>query len=295
LREYKVSGEYRFLESTMRSRELRKLLLRPEIAKCAGAHNAIGARLACMVGFDAVWSSSFEVSASFCLPDASILSMSDYLNAARSIASSVTAPVIADCDTGYGNALNVAYAVRAFEKAGVAGISIEDQVFPKLNSLIDGAQQLVPVAEFASKIRAGKKAQSDPAFVIIARVEALIAGRSLSEALSRAHTYAEAGADAILMHWNKADVDPIAQFLSLWKIPVPVIVVPTTYYAISATELQRLGAAMVIYANQGLRSSLPAMENTFRAILHEGNTASIESSLWPVSRIISEFQEPILP
>jgi len=273
-----------------RALALRQLLSGNKIAKCAGAHNAAGARLAQQVGFDAVWSSSFEISASYCVPDASILSMSDYLHVAQSISESVLIPVIADCDTGYGNAANVAYAVRKFEAAGAAAISIEDQSFPKTNSLTPGAKKLVSVAEFADKIRSAKQAQDSPDFVVIARIEALIAGAGQREAQQRATAYADAGADAVLIHWNQASAEPILRFLQEWNHAVPVIVVPTTYYEVSSQELSLLGARMVIYANQGMRSAMRAMEEIFQGILADGTSANIESHLWPVTRILEDLQ-----
>jgi phosphoenolpyruvate phosphomutase len=270
---------------------LRQLLSGHKIARCAGAHNAAGARLAEEVGFDAIWSSSFEISASYCVPDASILSMSDYLHVAQSISESISIPVIADCDTGYGNAANVAYAVRKFEAAGAAAISIEDQIFPKTNSLIRGAAKLVSISDFTDKIRAAKHAQENPDFVVIARVEALIAGAGQRDAQLRATAYADAGADAIIIHWNQSSPEPITQFLQEWSHVVPTIVIPTTYYEISLRELSRLGARMVIYANHGMRSALHAMEDVFRAILEDGTTARIEHSLWPVSRVLEDLQD----
>ena len=268
----------------------RHLLSGQKIARCAGAHNAAGARLAQQVGFDAVWSSSFEISASYCVPDASILSLSDYLHVAQSISASVTIPVIADCDTGYGNAANVTYAVKKFEAAGVAAISIEDQVFPKCNSLIPGAQKLISISDFTEKILAAKEAQTDPNFVVIARVEALIAGAGQREAQRRARAYAEAGADAILIHWNQPSAEPITRFLQDWDHSVPAIVIPTTYYKISLQELSDLDVRMVIYANHGLRSSLRAMEDTFKAILADGTTSNIEGAIWPIPRILEDLQ-----
>ena len=216
--------------------------------------------------------------------------MSDYLHVAQSISESVSIPLIADCDTGYGNADNVFFAVKKFESAGAAGISMEDQDFPKANSLIRGAKKLVSISEFTEKIRAAKEAQCNPDFVIIARVEALISGAGQREAQLRATAYADAGADAILIHWNQASTDPIEQFLREWGQVVPVIVIPTTYYGISSQKLWRLGARMVIYANQGLRSAMHAMEEVFQAILRDGTTANVEGSLWPVTRVLEDLQ-----
>ncbi len=216
--------------------------------------------------------------------------MSDYLHVAQSICGCVSIPVIADCDTGYGNAANVVYAVKKFEAAGAAAISIEDQVFPKTNSLIRGPKRLVSISEFTHKIRAAKQAQRNPDFVVIARVEALMADAGQGEAQLRATAYADAGADAILIHWNQSSAEPIRRFLREWNHPTPIIVVPTTYYQISLQELSRLGARMVIYANHGMRSALYAMEEAFEAILADGTTAKIEHSLWPVTRVLEDLQ-----
>lgn len=272
------------------ARALRHLFTAPGIIKCAGAHNAAGARVAAMAGFDAIWSSSFEISASYCVPDSSILSMSEYLHAAQSIAESVSCPVIADCDTGYGDAKNVAYAVKRFESAGIAAISIEDQVFPKSNSLLQCSQQLVPIPDFQHKIYAAKRAQRSSQFMVIARVQSLIAGTGQSDAQLRANEYADAGADAIVMHWNRSTLEPIQRFLENWTRHTPIVVIPTTYHKVSVTQLQALGAKMVIYANQGIRSALKAMEETFKAILEEGSGEGVEQSLWPLERIFRDLQ-----
>ena len=269
---------------------LRELFSRPGIVKCAGAHNASGARVAEIAGFDAIWSSSFEISASNCVPDSSILSMTEYLQVADSITRAVSVPVVADCDTGYGNATNVSYAIKRFEASGIAGVSIEDQVFPKANSLLDGPQELVPITEFQHKIHAAKKAQVTPEFMIIARVQALIAGAGQREAQLRAREYAAAGADAILIHWNESSIEPIQHFLEVWTRDVPVVVIPTTYHRTSVQQLEALGAKMVIYANHGLRSALNAMEETFRTILATGSSSAVESVIWPVDRIFEDLQ-----
>src|SRR5450432_665614 len=116
-------------------KRLRQLFLRPGIIKCAGAHDAASARVAQNVGFDAIWSSSFGISIANCVPDESILSMKDFLDVTRSISTAVSVPVIADCDTGYGDESNLAYAIQRFEAAGASGLCIEDQKFPKRCSL----------------------------------------------------------------------------------------------------------------------------------------------------------------
>src|SRR6185436_18581534 len=110
---------------------IRRLLSRPKTIRLIGAHNALGARMAERAKFDGVWSSSFEISASYAVPDASIITQSEHLAVARSMCSAVEVPVIVDCDTGYGDGFQFAHAVRRFEEAGVAGVCIEDKTFPK--------------------------------------------------------------------------------------------------------------------------------------------------------------------
>jgi len=264
---------------------LRDLFARPGVVRIVGAHNPLGARLAERAGFDGVWSSGLEISASQGLPDTDLLSMSELLAVARSMAEAVDVPVVADCDTGYGNALNVMHTVRRYESAGIAAISIEDKVFPKVNSFIAGRQELVGVEEFCGKIEAAKAAQVTPDFMVIARIEALIAGHGLDEALRRATAYAEAGADAVLMHGKDASPEPILEFLRRWRVDLPVVVVPTTYHTITADELGATGAKMVIYANHGLRAGIAAVTETFDAILRHGRTTELESHIAPLSRV----------
>lgn len=264
---------------------LRGLFERPGVVRLMGAHNALGAKMAERAGFDGVWSSSFELSASYALPDASILTRSEHLSAARAMCAAVVVPVVADCDTGYGDGFQFAHAVRQFEAAGVAGVCIEDKHFPKLNSLARGRQELIPVEAFVDKLRAGKRAQRDRDFVVIARVEALVAGRGTDEALARGRAYAEAGADAVLIHSKSPVADELARVARAWDMPVPLVCVPTTYYRATADELAALGVKMIIYANQGLRRALRAMEQAYAEILCSGSTASIEEQLWPMEAV----------
>ena len=264
---------------------LRQRLHAPGIIRIAGAHDALGARLAERAGFDGVWASSFEISASRGVPDAGILDVSDFLSASASMAMAVRVPVIADCDSGFGTAVNVIHMVRRYEAAGIAAVCIEDKAFPKVNSLRPSPQELAPIAEFVGKIEAAKSAQASRDFLVIARVEALIAGRPQHEALERAHAYAEAGADAILIHAKGPTPDGIAEFCRAWDRSAPLVVVPTTYHSITASELSALGVKMVIYANHGLRARVRATEEAFATILREGRTTSIERQIAPVSAI----------
>ncbi|WP_405440046.1 isocitrate lyase/phosphoenolpyruvate mutase family protein [Streptomyces avidinii] len=270
---------------TSGARRLRELFDRPGTVRIIGAHNPLGARLAERAGFDGVWSSGLEVSASQGVPDTDILTMSELLATAGSLAAAVEVPVVADCDAGYGNAHNVMNMIRRYEAAGIAGVSIEDKRFPKVNSFIPGRQELAPIAEFCGKLRAAKAARTTPDLMVIARIEALIAGWGMDEALRRGEAYAAAGADAVLIHAKGSSPEPVLRFLERWTLPTPVVVVPTTYHTITATELSEAGAKMVIYANHGLRAGIAAVTDAFETILRDDRTTGIEDRIAPLATV----------
>jgi len=273
--------------TSQKSKILRKLIAEKQLLVSVGAGDALGAKLIERVGFDFVWSSSLGVSASYGLPDASLISMKQYLEAARSMNEVIDIPVIADCDTGYGNANNVIYAVKLFEEAGIAGISIEDKKFPKDNSLLAGGrQELAPLEEFVGKIMAAKDTQISKDFVVIARVEALIAGWGEEEALSRAHCYVEAGADCILIHSKSKAPDEIVGFVRSWDGQAPLVLVPTTYPQLTEEEIKDLGKVkIVIYANQPMRAGIKAQELLLEEIKKAGGIHTIEAMMVPVSHV----------
>jgi len=262
-----------------KTRKLRELFNSNELIRVMGAHNALGAKLVEKSGFDAAWVSGLEISTSYALPDANILTMTDFFNVASSMNEAVNIPVIADCDTGFGNSNNVIHLVRKYEAAEIAAVCIEDKLFPKVNSFIPGRQELASIAEFVGKILAAKNAQNDPDFMIIARVEALIAGWGMEEALKRAHAYADAGADAILIHSKSGSPDEIYEFVDKWNNQAPLVVVPTKYYDVTAEELQEKRISMVIYANHGIRASIRAMNEVFSSVYTSGGTASVEDKI----------------
>ncbi|MEW6619505.1 MAG: phosphoenolpyruvate mutase [bacterium] len=259
--------------------QLRKIFKKKGIIRIVGAHDGLSAKLVEKNGFDGVWASGLEISTSFAVPDANILTMSQYLEVAKTMNDAVSIPIIADCDTGYGNSNNVMYMVKKYESAGIAAVVIEDKQFPKVNSFIPGRQELAPLSEFVGKILAAKSVQEHPDFMVIARVEALIAGWGQEEALRRANAYVDAGADAILIHSKSKTPDEIIEFIHAWNNKSPLVVVPTTYSAVTAEELEKLGIKMVIYANHGIRASIKAMEMTFSAIAAYGTTKPIEKDI----------------
>ena len=181
-----------------KNESLRKKLESKSIVKVGGAFDAMSAKLVESAGFDAIWAGSFAISAIHNVPDASILTMTEFFDAASNMAQSCEIPVIADCDTGYGDANNVRHLVKKYENAGIAGVCIEDKTFPKQNSLLkDGNNPLLSEKDFVAKILAANDVKQNKAISIIARVEALISGIGMEEALKRAYAYEKAGADLI--------------------------------------------------------------------------------------------------
>jgi phosphoenolpyruvate phosphomutase len=268
--------------------QLRRLLALDRAALAAGAHNGLSARLAERAGFDAVWASGFEISASHAVPDANILTMSEALDAARDIAAGAArTPVLADADNGFGNAVNVRRAVRDYDAAGIAGICIEDNAYPKRCSFYTGVgRDLVPVEEHAGKIRAAVEARQDPHFTIVARTEALIAGLGMDEALARARAYAAAGADAILVHSKSKDGAEILEFGRRWpRDAAPLVAVPTTYSHVHATDLHDAGYRLVIFANHGLRAAVRATAETLAKLRRCGQAAAVEPDIAPLDTI----------
>lgn len=272
--------------SMLASRSLKRRLAgsRTPVVAC-GAHDALSARLIEQAGFDAIWASGFGLSAVRAVPDASILTMSETLEATRAMVDASTVPVIADCDTGFGNAINVMRTVAEFEAAGVAAICIEDNVFPKRCSFYAGvARELVPTDEHARKIAAAKAAQKDPDFMVVARTEALIAGWGKEEALSRARAYVDAGADAILIHSKHPDLSELAEVAASWDRAAPLVAVPTTYVGTRLADLAAAGFRLVIYANQPLRAAVTAMRASLEA-LRSGETLALEERIAPLEDI----------
>ncbi|MEC0594647.1 phosphoenolpyruvate mutase [Bacillus spizizenii] len=263
----------------MKAKKLRELLYSNQVVRVMGAHNGLSAKLAEQAGFHAIWASGLEISASYAVPDANILTMTENLQAAVVMNESTSIPIICDCDSGYGSVNNVIRMVKEYERNGIAGICIEDKQFPKLNSFVKGSQKLADIDEFSNKIRAAKDVQKNPNFIVIARIEALIAGQGMDEALNRAYAYEAAGADAILIHSKENQPNEIKEFVKQFTGAVPIVIVPTTYPHITVKEMELLGINMVIYANHGLRSSIKAMQETFSQILLDGNTVGVEDNI----------------
>lgn len=251
-----------------------------------GCHSPLSARLAEAAGFPALWLSSLELSSVNALPDANFLSMAENLEMIHKVCQAVSTPVVVDCDSGYGNEVNVYRMTQLYEKAGVSAISIEDNVFPKKCAFYEaGAEELVSAEEHARKIKAACMARQGKDFFIIARTEAFIRNLGLEEALNRAHAYADAGADAIFVHSKKDTDEEIAAFSKEWNRDIPLVCSPTTYYQYTSQELLDRGYKMMIYANQGLRASAKAMLEVFSTIKEHGCTKEVEQSIAPLKQV----------
>ena len=259
---------------------LRTKLKENSILKVAGAFDAMSAKLVELSNFDAVWAGSFAISATHALPDASILTMTEFLSAASSMADACSIPIIADCDTGFGGPSNVSHLVKKYESAGIAAICIEDKIFPKQNSLLEnGKQELLSEKDFVAKIIAAKTAKNNPNFMIIARIEALIAGHGIEEALKRATAYEIAGADAILIHSKQNTPDEVFEFCNTWNGNIPIIAIPTTYPTVTLDELQNNNIKMVIYANQSLRAAHWAMLDHLKQLSTAKSLSDVKTNL----------------
>ncbi|KGE00432.1 phosphoenolpyruvate phosphomutase [Achromobacter sp. RTa] len=272
-----------------RNARFRQKLQDPALMHAMSAHNPLSARLAAEAGFDAIWGSGFELSASYAVPDANILSFGQHLDMMRAIAAAVDVPLIADIDTGFGNAVNVSYVVPQYEAAGCSAIVMEDKTFPKDTSLrAAGRQELVRIEEFQGKVEAACGARRDPDFCVIARTEALIAGMGQSEALARAAAYEAAGADAILIHSKQSTPDEILSFAAAWRGGVPLVLVPTAYPQLRESDIQALGnVGLVIYGNHAIRAAVGAMRDVFARIRRDGGIHEVDASLPAVKEIIA--------
>jgi phosphoenolpyruvate phosphomutase len=262
-------------------------MARPGPIVIIGAHNGLSARIGEEAGFDGLWASGFEISASYAVPDANILTMAENLHAAKMMDEASLLPVVADCDNGYGNAINVIRCVEEYERAGIAAMCIEDNVFPKRCSFYAGVKrELSTIEEHAGKIRAAKAAQRDRDFVVIARTEALIAGWGMEEALLRGRAYADAGADMVLIHSKSKSPDEVLAFARHWDRPgTPLVCVPTIYKTTPVATLHEAGFKLIIFANHAVRSAIKAMTETLTTLKREMYTGSVEDRVVPLERV----------
>lgn len=268
-----------------KSARLRALLEGPELGFLMEAHDGLSAKIAEEAGFEAIWASGLSMSAALGVRDSNEASWTQVLEVLEFMADATGIPILMDGDTGYGNFNNVRRLVMKLCQRGIAGACIEDKLFPKTNSFIGDGQPLADMEEFCGKIKAGKDSQTDPDFVLVARVEALISGWGLDEALKRAHAYRDAGADAVLIHSKQSSANEIMSFMREWDDSCPVVIVPTTYYGTPTDQFRAAGVNAVIWANHSVRASISAMREAARKIHDEESVVDLEDRIATVKDI----------
>ena len=280
--------------------QLRNMLMSRELEFLMECHNGLSAKIAEEAGFKGLWGSGLSISASLGVRDNNEASWTQVLDVAEYISDATTIPMLLDGDTGYGNFNNMRRLVMKLEQRNVAGVCIEDKIFPKTNSFLRGeAQPLADVDEFCGKIKAGQDTKLDDDFVIIARVEALIAGWGLAEAVKRAEAYRLAGADAILMHSKISKPDEILAFMKEWgerAHTCPVVIVPTKYYSTPTNVFREANVSLCIWANHQMRAAVTAMQNVTKTIFTEQSLMSVEDKVASVKEVFrlqndSELEE----
>ena len=285
---------------TIRLRQLRRQLNATGFVRVLEVHsplcglivdNLVVERESLPVRFDAMWSSSLTDSTVRGMPDIEAVDHTARLAGINNLFEVTTKPLIYDADTG-GRREHFSFTVRSLERMGVSCVIIEDKIGLKKNSLLgnDVTQQQDTVEDFCAKIAAGKSAQVTSDFMIIGRVESLILDAGMEDALLRAHAYVNAGADGIMIHSRKKDPAEIFEFCDKFRAvnnDALLVVVPTSFNSVYEKELEAHGVNVVIYANQMLRSSYPAMLNTARTILENGRCLEVDAKCMPVNEILN--------
>ena len=264
---------------------LRAMLQSPELEFIMEAHNGMSAKIVEEAGFKGIWASGLTVSAAFGVRDNNEASWTQVLEVLEYMSDAASIPILVDGDTGYGNFNNVRRVVRKLCQRDIAGVCIEDKLFPKTNSFIGDGQPLADIDEFCGKIKAGKDSQTDPDFCLVARIEALISGWGMDEALHRAEAYHGAGADAILIHSKKTTGEEILTFKKEWGDRCPVVIVPTTYWETPTQEYRDANMSLIIWANHNLRMAISAMRDVSAQIMSDQSLHNVENNVTTVKEI----------
>lgn len=245
--------------------------------------------------FDAMWISSLCDSTAKGKPDIELVDMTSRFRTIDDIMEVTTKPIIFDGDTG-GLTEHFVYTVRSLERMGVSMVIIEDKTGLKKNSLFgtEVKQTQDSIENFCAKIAAGKKAQKTKDFMICARIESLILERGMEDALTRAFAFADAGADAIMIHSRKKDPSEIKEFIEKFREKdkmTPIVLVPTSFNTVYEDEWKKLGANVIIYANQLTRTGFPAMQDAARTILENHRAKECDDKCMSIKEIITLIPE----
>jgi phosphoenolpyruvate phosphomutase len=284
----------------MRMKSLKELIYSKKPLRILEAHNGLTGLIVektkvekdgKIKEFDGMWVSSLCDSTAKGKPDIELVDLTSRLNTINDILEVTTKPIIVDGDTG-GQIEHFVYTVKTLERLGVSAIIIEDKTGLKKNSLFgtDVQQTQDTIEHFSDKIRAGREARVTSDFMIISRIESLIAGAGMEDAINRAKAYIEAGTDGIMIHSKEKDGREIVEFCRRYnefENKVPLIVVPTSYNFMKEDELVELGINVVIYANHLIRSAYPAMVNTAKSILENGRSKEASQNCMPIKEILT--------
>lgn len=264
--------------------QLRTLLARPGLIRSLAAHDVFTAKVMEQAGLPLLFLGGFGASASgYGLPDLGLLGLAEMADAARRMTGAVSVPVIVDGDTGYGSVPNVIRTVREFERAGAAGMLLEDQVFPKRCGHFAG-KQVVPVEEMETKLKAALDARRDPDFVVIARTDAR-AVEGLDSAIDRAQRYAELGADLIFVEAPQSEAELARIAREIEKPQLANMLVGGATPILSAAELERLGFKIVVSPVESLTITAFAVQQLSRAMLDEGRVDGLANQMCSFSDI----------
>lgn len=263
---------------------LKEILDRKTSVPFFGVHDALSSKIAENEGFEALWLSGLGLSTVNGVRDASELSSDYFLRAIDSITQACSIPMLVDADTGFGNFNTARNFAKKAIRCGAAGLCIEDNQYPKLNSFASSGQKLVSKNEFSGKIRSILDA-TDGGIYLVARTESFIVGGSVDEAIDRANCYVDAGANAILVHSKLDNFSQIKSFMSQWGLDIPVLIVPTTYDLTCPSIFAENNISGVIWANQALRAAAMSMSMVCRTILKDKSPAMVKTSLVSVDDI----------
>ena len=265
--------------------QLKNMIHSSELEFLMEAHNGLSARIVEQSGFKGIWASGLSLSASLGVRDNNEASWTQVLEMVEFMSDCTSIPILMDGDTGYGNFNNMRRLVRKLEQRDIAGVCIEDKLFPKTNSFLSEHQELADIDEFCGKIKAGKDTQRDNDFCVIARVEAFIAGWGLDEVLKRAIAYHGAGADAVLIHSKITSCKEIELFMREWGNRGPIVIVPTKYYKTPTQTFKNLGISLVIWANHLMRSAITAMQMTAVQIYESQSLNDVEDRVATLAEV----------
>ena len=277
----------------LKSKKLREMIYSDKLEFIMEAHNGMSAKIVEESGFKAIWASGLCLSGSLGLRDNNEASWSQVVDVLENMSNASRLPILVDGDQGYGNFNNARIFCSNLEKRGIAGVVFEDKLFPKTNSFIEveGGQKLADINEFCGKIKACKDNQVNPYFVVVARLEAFIAGYDVNEALKRALAYHAAGADAILVHSKINTSKDIDDFMEKWDNRCPIIIVPTKYYSVPTSHFKEKGISTIIWANHNFRSCIDIMRKTSKQIFEDESLINVEKNIASVKDIFNYTKE----